>query len=284
MNDTHGPGGDMEQDDLDLYVDGLLDDERRAAFERKLFADPELAAALERQRSLKARLTAAFPVPEDPVAIAQRALAAGRALPGGRPRRVGGRRLALLRVAVAASLLAALGLWAAGVFHVVDEAPAVVVDTGGPGHGIDGPGELVGRVDRPGPDVREGEMSCVAFGGLYAELADDWRQAAAACRLPHDLARHFQESLGQELLVDREDELPIEGPCTIRRWPTTTLLVSPQQPEPILILVDQLARDPRPVLEPGSPAHLFRRELGGLVLYELTPWDTSRALGLFHLR
>jgi anti-sigma factor RsiW len=103
MNDTHGPGGDMEQDDLDLYVDGLLDDERRAAFERKLFADPELAAALERQRSLKARLTAAFPVPEDPVAIAQRALAAARALPGGRPRRVGVRRLALLRVAVAAS-------------------------------------------------------------------------------------------------------------------------------------------------------------------------------------
>ena len=126
--------------------------------------------------------------------------------------------------------------------------------------------------------------ACVAYGGLYAELADEWRQAAAACGFPHDLGRHFQDSLGQELLVDATDELSIEGPFTIRRWPTTTLLVSPQQPEPILILVDELARDPRPVLEAGSPAHLFRRELGDLVLYELTPWDTSRALGLFRLR
>ncbi len=254
MNDTHGPGGDMGQDELDVYVDGLLDDERRAAFERQLFADPELAAELERQRSLEALLTAAFPVPEDSAAIAQGALT------GGRPRRAGGRWLSLLRVAVAASLLAALGLWAVGVFDAVDEAPAVVVDAGGPGPAIDG---------------------CVAFGGLFAELADE---AAAACGSPHDLARHFQDSLGQELLADATDELPIEGPFTIRRWPTTTLLVSPQQPEPILILVDKLARDPRPVLEAGSPAHLFRRELGDLVLYELTPWDTSRALGLFRLR
>ncbi len=281
MNDSHGPEGDLGQDELDLYVDGLLDDERRAAFERQLFADPELATELERQRSLDARLTAAFPVPEDSAAIAQGALTGGP-----RPH-ARGRRLSSLRVAAAASLLAAVGLWAVGSFDAVDavdEAPDVFVDAGGPGPAIDDPVDLVPRVERPGLGVPEGEQGCAAFGGLYAELADDWRRAAAACGLPHDLARHFQDSLGQELLVDATDEIPIEGPFTIARWPTTTLLASPQQPEPILILVDELARDPRPVLEAGSPAHLFRRELGDLVLYELTPWDTSRALGLFRLR
>ncbi len=285
MNDTHGPGGDMGQDELDLYVDGLLDDERRAAFERQLFADPELAAELKHQRSLEARLTAAFPVPEDSAAIAQGALT------GARTRHSAGRWLSLLRVAVAASLLATLGLWAMDVFDARYEAetPAVVVDEGGPSPEIDNPaadspGDLAQLVARPGLGAQEGETSCVAYGGLYAELADEWRQASAACGFPHDLARHFQDSLGQELLVDATDEISIEGPFTIRSWPTTTLLASPQQPEPILILVDKLARDPRPVLELGSPAHLFRRELGDLVLYELTPSDTPRALELFRLR
>ncbi len=314
MNDTHRPGDDMGQEELDLYVDGLLDDERRAAFERKLFSDPELAAELERQRSLEARLTAAFPVPENPLAadpvhegpvpgdsVHEHSVPAD-SMPedfvpadsapitqsGGQPRIAGGRWFAWLRVAVAASLLAALGLWAMRVFDPVDEEPALVVDTGGSapaGDGpadINGPGDLLQLVGPPGPAVPEG--SCVAFGGLYAELADEGRQAAAVCGLPHDLARHFEDSLGQELVVDATDELPIEGPFSCRRFPTSTLLVSPQEPEPILILVDELARDPQPVLEADSPANLFRRELGDLVLYEFTPSDTPQALELFHLR
>ncbi len=280
MNQTHGPDGDRGQDELELYIDGLLDDERRAAFERQLHADPELAAELERQRSLDARLTAAFPVPEDPSAIAQRALSAAR------PPRAAGRRLSLLRVAVAASVLAAFGLWAVSTFDDiddVDETPMVVVHKGA-GTAIDGSIERIQQLGSPGPDAAQVEQSCMAYGGLYTELAAEWRLGTAAPELPQDLARHFRDRLGHELMVNATDLLPIEGPFTIRRWPTTTLLVSPQEPEPILILVDTRARDPQPALEAGSPAHLFRRELGDLVLYELTPWETSRALDLFRLR
>ncbi len=287
MSDTHEPGGDKGQDELDLYIDGLLDDERRAAFERKLFADPELAAELERQRSLDSRLSAAFPVPENPVLVdmpvqvpagskpaevpagsvpANSAAGEQGALNGRRPRPAGGPRRTWQRVAMAASVLVAVGLWAVGDYDVADEGAGGVVDEG------------------PVVVVDAGGQSCSAFGGLYAELADDWRMAAGACNVPHDLSQHFQDSLGQALFVDATAELAIEGPFAIRRWPTTTLLASPQQPEPILILVDELARDPRPVLEADSPAHLFRRELGDLVLYELTPWDAPRALELFRLQ
>ena len=315
MNDTREPGGDAAQEELDLYIDGLLDDERRAAFERRLIADPALAAELELQRSLEARLGVAFPVPDEPAFSAHSSSSpsssapsnAEAALDAERPRHAAGRWLTVLRIAAAASLLATLGLWAAGVFDVVDQAPAVVVDAGDPGAASDGPGlespafdnpgiddpgvdnagvggpvDLAQLVDPLGPQLPVG--ACVAHGGLYAELADEWRQALTACGFPHDLAQHFQDSLGQALFADATDELPIEGPFSTQRWPTATLLASPQQPEPILILVDTLARDPQPALEDGSPAHVFRRELGGLVLYEITPWDSPRTLDLFRLR
>ena len=266
MNDTHGSNADSGRYELDLYIDGLLDAERRAAFERRLFADPELAAELERQRSLDERLVAAFSVPEDPAAIVRDALA------GGRTRHAGGRVLSFTRFAVAASVLAALGLglWGLGFFD------QVTTNTG-----VDVTGELAKGAGR---GVAEDGMSCGAFGGLYAELAEESRQFVAACVSPQDLGLLCKDKYGQELIVDATDEVPIEGPFACQRGPTTTVLWSPQQPDPILILVDAVANDPKPVLEANSPAHLFRRELGDLVLYEVSPWDTPRTLDLFRLR
>lgn len=252
MNDTHGLDGG--RDELDLYIDGLLDAEQSAAFERRLFTDPELAAELARQRSLDGRLVAAFPVPEDPAAIAQQALA------GPPTRHAGGRMLTFTRVAVAASVLVALGLWGPGFF---DQKDSDAVDT---------------------QELTLGGTSCMSYGGLYAELVEESRQLLGACNVPHDFELHFQDTYGQELFVDATGAMSLEGPFTSQRWPSTTILSSPQQPEPILILVDAVTHDPKPVLEADSPAHLFRRELGSLVLYELSPWDKPQMLDLFRLQ
>lgn len=264
MNETHGSTGDPGRDELDLYVDGLLDDERRAAFERRLFKDPELAAELERQRALDARLGAAFPVPED-AAVTREALAGTRTGPAA------GRPTPLARYAAAASIFVALGLglWGLGLF-----GPGTSDSARGPG-GNDG---LAMGDAPPAP------AACTAYGGLYAELAAEIEQSVALLEAAPDLGNVCGDRYGMALAVDASDAVPIEGPFASGRWPTATVLCSPQEPEPILIVVDEVARDPRPVLESGSPAHLFRRELGDLVLYEITPWDRPRTLDLFRLR
>lgn len=60
------------------------------------------------------------------------------------------------------------------------------------------------------------------------------------------------------------------------------LQVLPQGPR-FLVCMDPLARDPRPLLPKGSRLHLFRRELGNYVIYEITPLPQPRALSLFKL-
>ena len=55
------------------------------------------------------------------------------------------------------------------------------------------------------------------------------------------------------------------------------LVVDPQGLR-VLVFVYPASVDPRPSLPTGSRLHLFRRQLGHLVLYELSP--LGRAVGL----
>ena len=53
--------------------------------------------------------------------------------------------------------------------------------------------------------------------------------------------------------------------------------------QPVVVFVDRAERDPSTLQEPTEGLHLFRRPLGGLVLYELTPLEYPALLEQFFL-
>ena len=101
-----------EEADLAALADGRLDPARRPAVEARLAAEPELAAAFERQRVAVAAIGRAVEETSAPLALRARIerLEAERDRGGrrGRVRRAPGRRLSWLIPAVAASVAAAL--------------------------------------------------------------------------------------------------------------------------------------------------------------------------------
>jgi hypothetical protein len=51
----------------------------------------------------------------------------------------------------------------------------------------------------------------------------------------------------------------------------------------IVVFIDRLEKDTQPVLPAESGLHLFRRELGQLVLYEVSPKDHPILLDWFYI-
>jgi hypothetical protein len=63
----------------------------------------------------------------------------------------------------------------------------------------------------------------------------------------------------------------------------TTTMLARVDGSPVMMFVDRADADTHPVLPVNSKLHLFRKELGPLVLYELTPLDHPHVMENLYL-
>lgn len=258
-------------DDLDAYLDGTLDDAQRLRFERELTADPELAREVELARAIDASLGRRFVAPEPSVLSAR---LRERAAAGG----PGPSRFAVL--ALVTSLSAAAGLavlfWPGDQPGDADPQLAQAPPGAGPGSA-----EGLGfEACAPLGDVRQVAYELCTFEGEAAlRLTESWEAALGSDQLPlgcsvqsfASLEDVCREHYGEPLHLDPHELVRIEEVFAPEEPSSTTALRAVVSGEPSMLFVDRLADDPRPAPSSVEGLRLFRAELGGFVLYELTP-------------
>jgi hypothetical protein len=255
----------MTDDRIDIQLEAYLDDRmseaERADFEASLQDDHERRRAVETQQAIDAAIARTLAPPSEPAlrgianaAVREHARAAGARAPS-RPRGLrlvvpGGRPLAL----AAALVLLVFGAW------------------------------MIGEALRPGPSGGNTYTPPPPRGlvAVYDEIVDGGFSPDFVCRDEAEFVSWFVDQFGAPLRL--LDEVPADVAVLglgYRRAlsPETIELLVMTDDTPVVVFVDRRERD-RPDLVPPPEAGLngFRREVGPLVLYEVSPLDGPRVL------
>lgn len=107
------------------------------------------------------------------------------------------------------------------------------------------------------------------------------------CNDPHEFASTFFSRQGQGLLLasDMPAVTKMEGLTYCGGIsPNTTTMFARTDGQPIMVFVDRASSDTHPELpKTETKLHLFRKELGPLVMYELTPLDHATVMDYLYL-
>lgn len=264
--------------ELDLYLDGQLTDERRGAFERRLANDAQLAAEVELQRRIDGSLSRQFVAPpfagvdrlvqrvngharED--AVVEQSPRPGRGLAGeNQTQRARPRRFAISRPLAIAALLALLIGVPAMVWLWWD------------------------MLDFGRPKVQYADTRAMALDLAYndqvtaKQFKADW-----VCKSDDEFSNYFASRLGQPLkmkpLVGNVTDWGVSytGGITAK----TMGVLARIDGQPVVVFVDRRDADKGDVVSQGCHLHTFRREVGDLVLYEISPFEQAKMLDLFYL-
>jgi len=226
-------------DAVDRYLDGLMEEAERKAFERSLEHDDELRAQVEFQARLDASLNRRFAPRDVPLADAPLPDAPLPDAPAPSPIRLPWGALAMAAVLVLAGAVAAYF-----VFLSPQRAP------------FDQPHEVYAEVVASGFEPRE---VCTT----EAEFID-WmdRKFDQPMVIPTGRA-------GIELIGWDYDRI---------LTPRTGILLARVDGEEVIVLVD--AREHARRLRGADDLRLFRRDIGDVTLYEVTPLDEPRLVPL----
>jgi len=251
---------------LDLFLDGLLVEPALGAFERNIKSDPSLAAQVELQRRIDTRLKALFayagpvvlapPVSESvageplsidkPLSIAPATQLAGN---------IAGKR--------SGNRVAVFGRWGA---YAAIAASLLVAFT---------------YMYWPRNDLKY-----IAPDEIYRRLATTGWQPSFICETDAQFVDAVRKHLGDAVLIpastvgvvldgwgyaDGYDGTPIS--------PKTMFLLTHADGEKVLVLMDLASNDTDVKLSKlAKGLHLFRREVDGVVLYEISPLPTERVI------
>lgn len=244
---------------LEAHLDGRLGEDDRRTLEARLAADPAARAELAFQQRIDAALRRVA-VPSDPSALLARVNAAQRA---GRvlalQRQV--RRMRIVRLAVAAVLVLAVG--------------------GGGWLGWSWWRGTTTPEERYYSDQLWRSLETVYRDEVKGGFKADWE-----CKTEHEFARTFYMRFGQGLLLATlPDGIKSIGLsyCNSLSKKTTHLLATVNG-QKVIVFVDRKPGPdaPEPSLSAESKLHLYKRELGRLVLYELSPLDHPYLLDVFY--
>lgn len=131
-------------------------------------------------------------------------------------------------------------------------------------------------------DQRDARLSGTDLALLYSRWEHDPAAVSGTCSTGRALESWFAERYRARLEVDVDPALvPIHGPFEYEPWPTATLLVGSQDDRGVVVLVDLLSRDPRPLPPTDPTLQVHRRTIGPFVLYEISRLAEPRCLPRF---
>jgi hypothetical protein len=259
-------GSDDGGGGVDAYLDGLLSGPERAAFEARLAGDADLRAELDAQRRLDRSLRGLFVVPPPPplppgvhVNGHPRPTSPGAAGAGGATATAVGSLLAgkgPLILALLLSLLGGAGLWwlAAG-----------------------------GRFwSRSKPDL--------SIENAYKQLQTDGFAPETRVTTEAELAKLLVERLDSRIRLSRVvmrqappgvQWLGLAGHCGLPFG--GAIVMSKVDGRDVLLMVGPSYGNGTQTVPSGSKLHLFRRDVGPLVVWEVTPHKQPKLLDLIAL-
>jgi hypothetical protein len=239
----------QQQPDLRLqaYLDGEMPDHEREAFAREIAANADLAAQVALQKRIEESLCRSFKAPEAPpkIELPQRELVTVKAR---------SRRRMLIAAGLAAT--AATVFWVALALHYFGGEPEPNYDPNQP-------------------------LSDIYQTTLAQGFKPKW-----VCDNAEEFASTFQKRQGQPLLLaalpagTKMEGLTYVG--GLSRY--TTTMLARTDGKPVMVFVDRADADPHPA-EPAAKTglHLFRKQLGSLVLYEISPLDHPAVMDYLEL-
>ncbi|HEY4308361.1 MAG TPA: hypothetical protein VGN12_02815, partial [Pirellulales bacterium] len=232
------------------YLDGTLSESVRADFEGELGANPTLQGEVQLQQQIDQALGKLFLPPAPPADLAERLRRASmvRTIPIANQRR---------RWTLAAAAAAAMIAW-----------------------GILG-WQFFSPTNRP--PVYNPRLPLAT---IYKTSVDSGFKPTWVCEDDHVFASTFFERQGEGLLLAA---MPAGSGMVglaycggLSRY--TTTMLARVDGQPVMVFVDRRENEEQVVPPaPDSGLHLFRKDLGDLVLYELTPFDAPRVMDyLYH--
>ena len=260
---------------LESYLDGLLSGEALVAFKRRLNEDEQLQAALKQQRRINLALRHRLGPPAmtqewfskielnghakdgpDLPSIVHTQSAAASSADAPQSRRL---RFPVRRYAIAASILLAIGgAWLAWTLV------------------ISGSGQSAELPIAKGPPR-------LAFDKYYQRKVNDGFKPAWVCSNDEEFKASFRDRFGQAMLIGKlPDNVTMAGldynTCLSAQTLSVVMKVNDQG---VVVIVDHVDRDKGAPTLP-APLKVFRREMGKLVLYEVTPLESPGTLDHFY--
>jgi len=111
-------------------------------------------------------------------------------------------------------------------------------------------------------------------GSVYAQLVGS-SEGGGTCASETMLGDVCGERFGERLVLD--PCVPVVGPLACERWPSALAVAVQNGPTPVMLLVDQLDRDPGIQADPANGLWVERYELGELVLYQISEHGSGAA-------
>lgn len=234
---------------IDAYLDGLLNAKELQAFERELETDMQLREEVDGQRRVDDSLGRLFAPP-----ACERIVERIRRTDPGQLRVVSRGRIYL---------------WLAGPLAA---AAALAFYFGG--------GDLLLQSMLGNRNISPLDLSPKTLAAIYQEEVAGGFKPRMVCKNELQFAATFWERFGQTLGIAAMPRglsaIGLNRANSITRR-TTHILVKVDG-TPVLVFVDRADADSGQSLPPDSDLHLFSRDLGALVLYEVSPLSEARVL------
>ncbi len=238
---------------LDAYLDGLLDDSRRSAFEERIRRDPQLRREIETQHAIDAALSRLFVPPATEELNSGFVQMLAKEIEH-RP----GPRIFWFRKPLAAAAVLALATVSVWLNRDLLWPTA-------------SPMEYKPQPFRTMVEAYQFEVE--------NQLKPDW-----VCKNDRQFAAIFRSTFGQALLLAARPAGITAGGIGYRNviTPKTVVVLGKVSDEPVTVFVDRADADRGQTLPPDSKLKFYRRQIGHLVLYEVSRLDAPHLLELFH--